>query len=401
MPRPSPTVSFRSLSARPSRRFRLVVASGTLAVVALGLWLVFRAAAQKNDVALASLPKGVTVVEAARAAYRPFRRYVATVEPWIETKVGPQLISAYVDTVLVRPGDVVKRGQVIATLDCRNASAASRAVAMQARALQAQQEALAHEASRVAELQQGGFASANEIEKRSAESAAKAAELMETEAKMQRASLEVGDCVLRAPFEAEVASRAVDPGAFVRPGMPVATLIDRATVRIVAEVPEADFAVVAPGTAVSVHPLATPDVLEAKVARRSPAADGATRTVHVEIDVPDRARLLPVGTTAELTVEVGAPQPATVLPLVATSLRGDKATVFVEKDGVVHKATYPVLGERVGQIFLDPKLPAGARVVTEGRALLRDGDRVQAKVEPWEQPPPPPEGATRMAGARP
>ena len=35
---------------------------------------------------------------------------------------------------------------------------------------------------------------------------------------MQRATLEVNDCVLRAPFDGEIAARSVDPGAFVRPG---------------------------------------------------------------------------------------------------------------------------------------------------------------------------------------
>ena len=45
---------------------------------------------------------------------------------------------------------------------------------MQARASRPQQEALAHEAARVAELKEGGFASPNEIENRAAESASKA-----------------------------------------------------------------------------------------------------------------------------------------------------------------------------------------------------------------------------------
>jgi RND family efflux transporter MFP subunit len=168
--------------------------------------------------------------------------------------VGPQLISAYVDTVLVRPGDTVKHGQVIATLDCRNASASSRAVSMQARAIQAEQGAIAHEAARVAELKEGGFASPNEIERHAADSASKAAQLMETEARMQRATLEVNDCVLRAPFEGEIAARFVDPGAFVHPGTPVASVIDRRIVRVIGEVPEADFEVVAPARGASCAP---------------------------------------------------------------------------------------------------------------------------------------------------
>ena len=272
---------------RRSRRVPITIATGTITVVAIALLMVARASSHVNKVALAGAPKGVTVVEARAAQYRPSRRYVGTIQPWIEAKIGPQPISGYVDTVLVRPGDLVKRGQVIATLDCRNASASSKAVSMQARAIQAQQEAIAHESARVAELKEGGFASPNEIEKHAAESASKAAEVMETQAKMQRATLEVNDCVLRAPFAGEIAIRAADPGAFAHPGTAVATLVDRTTVRIVAEVPEADFDVVAPATPVRIVALATNRELRGTIARRSPAADFSTRTVHLEIDVPD------------------------------------------------------------------------------------------------------------------
>jgi membrane fusion protein, multidrug efflux system len=357
--------------------------------------MVARASSHVNKVALAGAPKGVTVVEAKAARYRPGRRYVGTIQPWIEAKIGPQLISGYVDTVLVRPGDLVKRGQVIATLDCRNASASSKAVSMQARAIQAQQEAIAHESARVAELKEGGFASPNEIEKHAAESASKAAEVMETQAKMQRATLEVNDCVLRAPFAGEIAIRAADPGAFAHPGTAVATLVDRTTVRIVAEVPEADFDLVAPATPVQIVALATGSALRGTIARRSPAADFSTRTVHVEIDVPDPKRTVPVGTTAEIAMEVGAPVDATEIPLVAASVRGSKATVFVVDGKVAKKGVFQLKGERGGSLFLDAALRPGSHVVTEGRALLKDGDRVDAQLES------PPDAATKLAGIRP
>jgi RND family efflux transporter MFP subunit len=377
-----------------SKRVRYVVAGGTAVVVGLGLLLVARADSRVNKVALDSRPRGVTAVTARAAQYRPSRRYVGTVLPWVEAHIGPQLISAYVDTVLVRPGDVVKRGQVIATLDCRNASAASRAVAMQARAIQTEQEALSHEAARVAELQAGGFASPNEIEKRAAESASKEALLLETRARLERSTLEVSDCVLRAPFAGEVAARSVDPGGFVRPGTAVATLISRNTVRIVAEVPEGDFEAVGPATPVGIRSLSTRRELRGTIARRSPAADVATRTVHVEIDVPDAARSLPVGTTAELDVDVGEPVSATEIPLVAASVRGASATIFVVDGGKAHKRVCGVKGERGASLFVEPSLNPGARVVTEGRAGLKDGDRIEAKLED-ETPPP----GRRLVGA--
>jgi RND family efflux transporter MFP subunit len=367
----------------PARRSRLplYIVGGVTGVVVLGVLLVQRASSHVNKIALAGAPRGVTVVEARPAKYRALRRYVGTIQPWVEAKVGPQLISGYVDTMLVRPGDLVKRGQVIATLDCRNASASSKAVSMQARAIQAEQEAVAHEAARVAELKEGGFASPNEIERHAADSASKAAQLMETEARMQRATLEVNDCVLRAPFEGEIAARFVDPGAFVHPGTPVATVIDRRTVRVIGEVPEADFEVVAPATPVHVQALATRRELRATIARRSPAADASTRTVHLEVDIPDPDRTLPVGTTAELTVDVGQPATATEVPLIAAAQRGNKATVYVVDGGLAHKSVYAVLGEREGSLYLEPSLRPGSHVVTEGRGLLKDGDRVEAKLE--------------------
>jgi len=364
-----------------NRKLQLGIAIGTVAIVISGVLLVARARGQVNHVALDSEPKGVTVVEARPAQYRPFRRYIGTVEPWVSAKIGPQLISAYVDTVLIRPGDAVKRGQVIATLDCRNASASSRAVAMQARAIQTEQEAIAHEAARIAELKEGGFASPNEIEKHAADSASKQAQLMETQAKAQRATLEVNDCVLRAPFAGEVATRGVDPGAFVHPGSAVATIVDRNSVRVTAEVPEADFDVAAAGTPVRIRALATNRELHANIARRSPAADLSTRTVHLEVDVPDPDRSLPVGTTAELIIDVGEPAPATEVPLAAASIRGKKATLFVVDGQKTRKLVVGVLGERGGSLFVGRELAAGAHVVTEGRALLQDGDRVEAKLE--------------------
>ena len=387
--------TLRANSHTRNRKLQVGIAIGTAGVVVFGVLLVARARGQVNHVALDSDPKGVTVVEARPAQYRPFRRYIGTIEPWVEAKIGPQLISGYVDTVLVRPGDAVKRGQVIATLDCRNASASSKAVAMQARAIQAEQEAIAHEASRVAELKEGGFASPNEIEKHAADSASKAAELMETQAKMQRATLEVNDCVLRAPFAGEIAVRAADPGAFLRPGTAVATLVDRATVRIVAEVPEADFDVVAPATPVRIVALATHRNLLGTIARRSPAADLSTRTVHLEIDVPDPDRSLPVGTTAEIAMDVGEPVAATEIPLVAASVRGGKATVFVVERNVARKGVYPLKGESGGSLFIDPALRPGSHVVTEGRALLKDGDRVDAQLEAAG------DAGTKLAGIKP
>ncbi len=362
-------------------RIPLVIAAGVVALLGLGAVMVLRAEAKVNKVALASAAKPVTFVLARSATFRPARVYVGTLQPWVAAGVGPQFVAAYVDTVLVRPGAVVKRGEILATLDCRNASATNQAVAMQARAIDAQQKAMADEAARLRSLLDGGFVSPNEAEQKTAQSAAQAAELLSQKAKMTNAALEVSDCILRAPFDGEVATRTEDPGAFVRPGTQIVSVVDRSIVRVVGDAPEIDFGAVTPGVVARVHVLATGRDLKGTIARRAPSADPGTRTMHFEIDIPDPKHELPVGTTGEISIDVGEPAPATVLPLYAATIRGDKASLFVIDGDVAHARTIPVKGEVGGTVFLAPDLQAGARVVTEGRALLDDGDRVLAKVE--------------------
>lgn len=354
---------------------------GVIGVIIIGGALVLHAEAKTNKVALSSAPKPVTAEPAVASPYRAERVYVGTLRPWIEASVGPQFVSAYVDTVLVRPGAIVPKGAVIATLDCRNATAASKAIAAQAQAIDARQRAIAHEAARTEGLLDGGFVSPNEAEQKNAQSQAEAAELAASQANLAKSSLDVNDCVLRAPFDGEVATRLIDPGAFVRPGMSLVTVVDRATVRMTGDAPETDFEVVAPNTPVKIHVLSTNADVSATITRRAPSADPGTRTVHFEVDVANANHAIPVDTTGEIHINVGDPVQATAVPISAASTNGNKATVFVIQGDVAKAKTFETLGEKGGSLYFKTSdIAPGSQVVTEGRALLADGDKVAPKV---------------------
>ena len=146
-----------------------------------------------------------------------------------------------------------------------------------------------------------------------------------------------------------------------------------------ADASESDFAMLAPGTPVRLHLLATGESLDAPITRRSPTADGSTRTIHFEIDLSNPGNRIPAGTTAEIFIQSAHEEPALALPVSAANIKGTKATVFVVEGGRVRKVVLTVLGEREGQIFVKPDIPVGAAVVLEGRNQLQDGDPVDAK----------------------
>ena len=96
---------------------------------------------------------------------------------------------------------------------------------------------------------------------------------------------------------------------------------------------------------------------------------------------------MPVDTTGEVRIEVGEPQPSSEIPVSAASTNGEKATIFVVEDGVAHARTLKVRGERGGSLYFDTNdLKPGTSIVTEGRALLVDGDRVDARAVPSDSP---------------
>lgn len=352
-------------------------------LVVLGALVGLQRAREQGGAAppLAARPKPVTVVPARAVGYREGRTYLGTLQPWVSAEVGPQLAAGYVQSVLVRPGDVVKRGDVLATIDCRDAEAASRAVRHAAKALEAERAALAREAARYDALAADDFVTRNEADLKVARTEADRARALAEKSRLLSTSLRVDDCILRAMVDGEVVDRRGDPGAFIRPGGHLLVVMDRATIRVEAHAPEDDFAAVQPGTPVRVRLLGAGAVVPGRIARRSPAADMHTRTIRFEVDLDNTDRRLPIGTTARIELEVGDEVPALEVPVTAASVRGGRATIYAVEEGRAVRKALRVIGERGGSLLLEPGLAPDALVVTQGRALLRDGDRVTASEE--------------------
>ena len=168
-PTPDETASVPAATTRPARRpkktgrwYALGVIVCTLVAAACGQALYTHTTSRPLVPGLADAPAEVTCVTAERATYQPVTRYVGTIEPWLEASIGPQLTSAYVTDVRVRPGALVARGEVVATLDCRESRASAQIVRDEAQAQGAQERALARQSERTTALLEGGFVAAND-----------------------------------------------------------------------------------------------------------------------------------------------------------------------------------------------------------------------------------------------
>ena len=176
-------------------------------------------------------------------------------------------------------------------------------------------------------------------EQKSAQSSSEQAQLALQRAKLASTQLEVSDCILRAPFDGEIATRTVDPGAFVRPGTPIVSVVDRNTVRMTFDVPESDFEVVAPGT-----PRVDPrprDRHDARRGHRAALAQRRPRDAHgARRGRPRRPeREIPVNTTGEVQIDGRRADPRDRRPPRRPRRSpGSKATLFVVDGDVAHQS---------------------------------------------------------------
>ena len=187
--------------------------------------------------------------------------------------------------------------------------------------------------------------------------------------------------VLRAPFDGHLASRPLDPGSTVNPGMLLAKVVDINTVGVIALVSERDLANVHLGdeASVSVESI-TPEPMSGTVVTMGPQADPETRQYPVEIEVPNPGHLLKGGMVAGVEIVYETLEDVPLLPV--SALVDDGRAFYVVANGTAERREAS-LGPRVDQsvALLSGGAP-GDSVVVIGQGRLAPGTPVQVEALP-------------------
>jgi HlyD family secretion protein len=367
-----------------SRTQRIVWPLVAAAVLATGaaLTLGVRADDPKKAADAAAGPKPaltVTVVQA-QSTSLPLRVPAnGSIAAWQEAIVGAESNGWRLAEVRVNVGDVVRRGQVLATF----VSDMAQADVAQIKASLAEAEATLAEAAanaqRARELQPSGALSAQQINQYfTAERTAQArVEAQRAAAKVQQLRLQQTQVL--APDDGVISARSATVGAVVPAGQELFRLIRQGRLEWRAEVASTDLAAIKPGQAVQVTP-AGGAAVAGTVRKVAPTVDPTTRNGLVYVDLPSTGPAK-AGMFARGEFDVGASTGLT-LPQSAVLLRdGFSYVLAVGADSRVTQQKVSV-GRRIGErIEVTGGLAAGARVVATGAGFLSDGDLVRV-VEP-------------------
>ncbi len=338
--------------------------------------LLVHAADDKAPAATAPRPAlTVTVTTPLRATVATGVAANGNVAPWQEAIVGAEANGMRLAEVRVNVGDIVRKGQVLATFDSQMANAdlaQSRAAVAEAEAMLA--EAAAN-AQRARDLQPSGALSAQQVAQLLTAERTAQARLEAVKAAQQVQQLRLQQAQVLAPDSGVISARSATVGAVVPAGSELFRLIRQSRLEWRGEVAATELAQIKPGQKVTVNGGGA--AVTGTVRMVAPTVDAATRNALVYVDLPDTAGRLKAGMFARGEFATGS-STALTLPQTAVLLRDGFSYVFtVAPDGRVSQGKVST-GRRSGdRVEILQGLDEKARVVARGGGFLADGDTVR------------------------
>jgi RND family efflux transporter MFP subunit len=215
------------------------------------------------------------------------------------------------------------------------------------------------------------------------------AQFDQARARLEELRINLGNTRIVSPVDGFVGKRNLDPGGYASANTPVASVVDIRYVRMVVNLVERDIRRIEAGVPADVEVDAYPgETFKGRVARVAPVLNPQTRTAEMEIEVPNPDFRLKPGMYARVHLTVAERDDALVVPRNAlVDLDGRRGVFTLEGDSRQVRFQPVEVGlQDQEQAEVRSGLNDGERVVTTGAAGLRTGDTV---LLPGEQPGPP------------
>jgi RND family efflux transporter MFP subunit len=336
------------------------------AAIALSLGLLGTDAAAQTD---------VQVTQPQRRHLELATTQPGTAEAFYEADLGAK-VSGYVGELLVDIGERVKTGQVLARITVPELIQARNAAAADVAANESEYERIAMLAERNSVTQKVLSEAKNRLETARAKRA-------EVEAEMAYATIE-------SPFDGFVTSRTIDPGDMVyqasspKGGDQALLRVAKVDViRVKTYIPERESAWVDVGDpATVVFGALAGKVFMGQVARTAQALDPATRTLLVEIDLPNTDGRIRPGYYGQAHLVLETRDNALAVPSESLRFEGGKPFVYTVEPGGAARRTPIEIGLRTDEwAEVASGLTGSERIVTRAAGGLTDGAAVRVAAQ--------------------
>ena len=272
------------------------------------------------------------------------------------------LVSGQIAEMLIKPGQRVKAGDVIATLDddVEKIALQTAKVAL---------ESAANKLTRNEDLKK----IISQAEYQDTQTAVETARLVAA-----AAQLAVERRVVRSPIDGIAGIVNADVGDYVTVSTPLVTIDDRSRLLVDFWVPERFTGVLKEGQEVAAKPIARPGKsFPGKIEAIDNRIDPASRTLHVRAAIENEGDALRAGQSFEVVVSLPGDNWPSVSPL-AILWDADGSYVWrVTDDKKVERVSAAIIQRNQDDVLVDGDIKPGDRIIIEGLQQLRAGATVK------------------------
>ena len=280
-------------------------------------------------------------------------------EVWVKAEVPGQVIE-----VLVKEGQMVKKGQILMKLDDRD-------YRTRLARIEANYKLAKLNYERTKALVKKKIAAPTKLDEIEAQ-------LKDLTAQRNEATVALSRTSITTPLSSFLNEISAKMGDYIGVGDPVAQILEIDTVKVIVGVPESDVA--------AIFDLNEADIIIEALGKRRVKGDKIflsrkprtlSRLFDLELSVPNPDGHILPGMFARVELVKYVYEDAVALPLYAIITQEDERFVFIEKEGRVEKRRV-TLGTLIDwQVHITSGLKAGERVVVVGHRLLDDGQAVE------------------------
>ena len=206
-------------------------------------------------------------------------------------------------------------------------------------------------------------------------------QLTSAKGKLANSEAQLSYSELHSPIAGFITDRPLYPGEMASTSAPLLTVMDISQVIAKAHIPQSDALQLHKGDAATISLAGMEKPISGKVSLISPALDPNSTTVEVWVQAPNPDQLLRPGTTAQIAITAQTVKDALVVPSAALlNAKGDAAQVMVVDSQSQASSRDVKTGIQSGQqVQIISGLKPGEVVVTEGAYGLPDKTKVKVE----------------------
>jgi len=368
------------IAARRKRR-NLIIAGVVALVLLVGAYMIFGrggagSGGASGDSAANKQAPHITVVVPGRTSITNVVTATGTLGARREMPVGVVGEGGMVSRVWVEPGDWVRQGQVLASIERSVQSQETNQLAASVVVAQADARLAQSELDRASTLVARGFISKADLDRKTATRDAARAKVAVAQAQLGAGRARVGRLDIRAPASGLVLTRAVEPGQVVGAGSGVLFRLARdGEMELKAQLAEGDLARMTIGYAAKVTPVGTPMSFTGHIWQLSPVIDPQTRQGVARIAFAYDKALRPGGFASAEIASGTVDAPLLPESAVQSDEKGNFALI-VGKDNKIERRDVKVGPVNNSGIPVVAGLTGKERVVLTAGAFLNPGETV-------------------------